>query len=276
MLLTLVSLSACHEHTWLDATCTEAKTCSSCDAVSGVALGHKWQDATCTEARTCTVCGVVLGDAVGHNWSDATCTEPKTCATCGATEGDAAGHRWNEANCTTPRTCYICKITEGSEKGHDWNVINAYLKKCKHCGVTETDQSKFPKDLGSLTPCTGKNYYKKYYEHDIYGNGFSEGLYIQIYDKLTAETEYVLNKEYKKFTTTLMISSDSYEYFKGSLKIYVDEVLAYDSGMMNLKTQPRNIEIDVSDALFLKIVVSGNSPYAKSGYAMLAYPMLIY
>ena len=45
------------EHTFQEATCTQAKTCSKCGATEGEALGHTFQEATCTQAKTCTRCG---------------------------------------------------------------------------------------------------------------------------------------------------------------------------------------------------------------------------
>lgn len=35
-------------HSWVDATCTEPKTCSNCGATSGAALGHQGEGAVCT------------------------------------------------------------------------------------------------------------------------------------------------------------------------------------------------------------------------------------
>ena len=83
-------------HSWADATCTEAKTCSVCAETEGEALGHTWTDATCTEAKTCSVCAETEGEALGHTWADATCTEAKTCTVCAETEGEALGHTWKK------------------------------------------------------------------------------------------------------------------------------------------------------------------------------------
>lgn len=45
--------------------------------VSGCGHTHKWVEATCTEPKTCTECGETEGDPLGHDWKEATCTEPK-------------------------------------------------------------------------------------------------------------------------------------------------------------------------------------------------------
>lgn len=112
------------------ATCLDAGvatyTCSKCgDSYTEEAppKGHTWVDATCTEPKTCSVCNATEGEANGHSWVDATCTEPKTCSVCNATEGEANGHtpadavRENEvpASCSAAGSydeviyCSVCK-----------------------------------------------------------------------------------------------------------------------------------------------------------------------
>ena len=61
-------------------------------ALSACCLKHEWVEATCTEPRTCAKCGKTEGEALGHTFAEATCTEPATCTVCGATEGEALGH----------------------------------------------------------------------------------------------------------------------------------------------------------------------------------------
>ena len=46
------------EHEWVDATCTEPKTCSICYKTEGEALGHTWNEGTVTTDPTCDVVGV--------------------------------------------------------------------------------------------------------------------------------------------------------------------------------------------------------------------------
>ena len=162
-------------HTWTDATCTAAKTCSVCGATEGAAaghnyeavvtaptctaggyttytcsvcgdsyvgdetaaLGHTWTEATCTEPKTCSVCGYTEGTA-SHDWAEATCTAPKTCKVCGATEGKALGHNWELPDCVTPETCSRCGATEGEPNGHSWKAATCTAPKtCADCGATE-------------------------------------------------------------------------------------------------------------------------------------------
>ena len=58
-----LTLCACgHQHTWVEATCTEPKTCSECGETEGEALGHQFSEATYWAAPTCSVCGAVEGE----------------------------------------------------------------------------------------------------------------------------------------------------------------------------------------------------------------------
>lgn len=50
------------EHEWVAATCEEAKHCSKCGAIEGMALGHTLSEATYKEAAVCTVCGKTEGE----------------------------------------------------------------------------------------------------------------------------------------------------------------------------------------------------------------------
>ncbi len=133
------ALCGCHQHSWVEAGCTEPKTCSECGKTEGEALGHDWQDATCTEPKTCSRCGATEGKALGHKpEGEATCTEPAVCSVCGETVRNALGHDWQEATCTEPRTCTRCGETEGKALGHDWqDATTAKPKTCTRCGETE-------------------------------------------------------------------------------------------------------------------------------------------
>ena len=76
---------------------------------------HEWIEATCTEPKTCTICGDTEGEALGHEWVEATCAEPKHCTRCGETEGEALGHDWEPATNEKPKTCKRCGETEGEK-----------------------------------------------------------------------------------------------------------------------------------------------------------------
>ena len=125
-------------HDWIEATCTESKTCSRCGETEGEPLGHDWKDATCEEAKTCTRCGTTEGNPLGHVWEEATCTEPQTCSRCGETEGSPLEHDWKDATCTKSMTCSRCGETEGSPLDHDWQEATCTEPQtCSRCGVTD-------------------------------------------------------------------------------------------------------------------------------------------
>ena len=59
----VLTLCACgHQHTWVEATCTEPKTCSECGETEGEPLGHQFSEATYWDTPTCSVCGIVEGE----------------------------------------------------------------------------------------------------------------------------------------------------------------------------------------------------------------------
>lgn len=155
----LLMLTGCVcKHEWVEATCTEPKTCALCGETEGEALGHNWTSATCTSPKTCVRCGMTEGEALGHDWIEATCTEPKTCYRCGIAEGNANGHtftEWKEktkASCTQEgleaRQCEVCgeeetrEIPKLSHKAGSWVVIKqatvkesgVRVRKCQYCG----------------------------------------------------------------------------------------------------------------------------------------------
>ena len=61
---------------------------------------HSYSDATCTAAPTCS-CGATNGPALGHDMAAATCLAPATCKrpNCGHTEGEIADHNFVEGVC---------------------------------------------------------------------------------------------------------------------------------------------------------------------------------
>ena len=63
-----------------------------CVSLTGCHIKHEWVEATCTEPKTCTIGGETEGEPLGHTRVNATCTEPKTCSICGEKEGEALGH----------------------------------------------------------------------------------------------------------------------------------------------------------------------------------------
>ena len=117
------------EHSFEDATCTEAKVCSECGEVQGTAKGHSWRSATCTTPQVCKTCGEVGEAALGHDWNEATCLSAKNCGRCHQTVGDPAGHKWIAADCIHPEHCDVCGTLRGDVLPHEYE-----LGVCIHCG----------------------------------------------------------------------------------------------------------------------------------------------
>ncbi len=139
-------------HDWMEATCTEPKTCRRCGETESVPLGHDWAEATCTESKKCRRCGATVGKPLGHIETIEEAIEPG-CITDGLTEGKscsrcgevlvwqqnitALGHDWTEATCTEPRTCKRCGEIRGNPLGHAKVVDAAVEPTCTETGKTE-------------------------------------------------------------------------------------------------------------------------------------------
>lgn len=50
---------------------------------------HQWIEATCTEPKTCSLCGITEGETLEHDFAPATVDSPKKCKVCGFEEGDS-------------------------------------------------------------------------------------------------------------------------------------------------------------------------------------------
>lgn len=148
-------LTACgHEHTWVDASCTQPKTCSECGETEGDVIEHVWVDATCAEQKHCSMCGETEGESLPHTLTEANYQEPATCEICGETEGDKLQADFEKygLNCNiewnVPYT-YKTKNHEGynsvgtiifsdyeiissneeleAKEGYEWRVFNATM-----------------------------------------------------------------------------------------------------------------------------------------------------
>ena len=137
--ITDVTIAA--DHNWIDATCTEPKTCATCGITEGAALGHVLvvlpsREPTCsevglTEGKKCMYCDmIVVAQAEIEKFEhtvvivpgkDATCSEP------GYTEGEK---------------CDVCGewITEPGELeilAHEWIDVEGKDATCTEPGYTE-------------------------------------------------------------------------------------------------------------------------------------------
>lgn len=94
---------------WLQVICTIIL----CFILTGCGHEHTWVEASCTEPKTCSECGETEGEPLEHSWVEATCAEPKHCSECGVTEGEPLEHTLTEANYQQPATCEVCGATVG-------------------------------------------------------------------------------------------------------------------------------------------------------------------
>ena len=148
-----------------------------CRATEGIAKGHDFIDATCTEPKTCKVCNKTEGDALGHSYiivvTAPTCTEQgyttNTCSGCGDIKIDtyvkATGHTEVIDMAKAP-TCTKNGLTKGkhcsacdeilvaqdtiSALGHKYESVrtastckqNGYTTHtCSVCGDTKIEES---------------------------------------------------------------------------------------------------------------------------------------
>lgn len=95
-----------------------------CVMLTGCGHEHTWIEATCTEPKICSECGETEGEALGHTWVEATCAEPKHCSVCGETEGEALEHTLTEANYQQPATCEVCGTEVGEPLQADFEKYN--------------------------------------------------------------------------------------------------------------------------------------------------------
>ena len=118
---------------------------------------HQWEEASCTAPKTCKTCGATEGTALGHSYRtetvDATCTAvgyvTKICGNCGdrqVTEIPTANHSYTthviEPTCLTGGyTTYLCAVC-----GHSYSGDNTAAKghhfaegKCTVCGAPNPD-----------------------------------------------------------------------------------------------------------------------------------------
>lgn len=199
------SLSACvHHHTWVDATCITAKTCSECGETEGEALGHNWVDATCTEPEMCSVCVETKGDPLGHiieKWSvekEATCTaegeKSGICTRCNATVKQEIPQIEH-----TPGEWTVTKNPTSTEAGEK-------TQSCIACGqVLATEEF-------TLTPEEIEAQYKASctaYDYETIARNPDE--YMLTYGKYTGEIIQVLESE-DELQMRVNITKGSYGY----------------------------------------------------------------
>lgn len=253
-----ISLRACGAimiggHDWQGATCTEPRTCATCNAQRGKPLGHDWQEATCMTPKTCARCGESEGDCIDHDWVNATCTEAEHCSMCGKERYRNSlplGHEWREATCIAPMVCAKCGETKGEKsKEHKWEDATCISpKKCSVCGKTEgekTENHLWEKptctEKGKCVHCGKENLYSEPLGHDwksattetpmacnrcgitmgepVPLSSFNRG----IYDKQKAKP---LAEQYVGISGYIAVTQDSYLYLSSSNSPYENNWLS--------------------------------------------------
>ena len=60
-------IGCAHEHEWMNAICTNPKTCLSCRETEGSELEHHWMEATCVNPKKCSKCAITEGLPLPHS-----------------------------------------------------------------------------------------------------------------------------------------------------------------------------------------------------------------
>ncbi len=141
-----------------EATCTEDGTqereCSKCEeteTASVDALGHEWKDATCTEPKTCTLCNATEGTPNGHTGGTATCQAKAVCSSCKKEYGGFGAHSYDQSS-------WDYKDAEGHAHTCSTAGCNAHDAVVPHISsgaATETDPEICTDCLYVITPATG-------------------------------------------------------------------------------------------------------------------------
>ena len=232
-----------------------------CCTLTLCACGHEhtWVDATCTEPKTCSECGETEGESLGHSWVDATCTEPKTCSICGETEGDPLGHKVGEWIAVDPeeiggkeqQKCLVCDniIAERDserEKATPQEVITAD-------GFTLLNQEEFLRYLVSFLPSGYSikedsgfaNYSTLYYNGSKVMN-------------ITYTEDYVLFLEHGSYTTLLKLAP----YLVDAIEPKARETDYYDFSMQLIDERLRYREEELyTIPMSVGVCVAAYTPY---------------
>lgn len=215
---------------------------------------HSYVAATCTSPKMCTSCGETIGDALEHNFLAATCTNPQICSRCGETSGDPLGHDYDAATCTLPQTCIRCDKTEGEPLGHEY-VDNI----CFRCGQVDPDSLPVALEELFVVDSSEKMYSGYHYDSgsftDSFGNVYDG---VHLYRKVYNEQYSIhnLNGMYSVFEGSIVAASYTNSKPTYIIRIYVDDVLMYSETGFTKTTGKVNFSVDVSGGTLLTIKVS--------------------
>lgn len=95
---------------------------------------------------------------------------------------------------------------------------------------------------------------------DTFGNNYADKCnYFTGTNFMECSIEYRTNKEYGTLTGIIAPNDGLRDDISVSLKVYVDDVLVYNSPIVDRKTAAFTFEVDISDAEFVKIEVDAES-----------------
>lgn len=137
-------------------------------------------------------------------------------------------------------------------------------------------KAKYPVSLLEMSLSEGDNYvWKGNTVENIYGDVLEkgEGLAVPYVYLPGSSFEYLLNGQYNEFTAKVFATSH-YDNAKVCVKIYADDVLVFDSGMLSKKSEAKEVTCKVSNVKFLRFEVTGSNSNFESVTLQIAKPML--
>ena len=217
-----------HEHTWTNATCTTAKTCSGCGMTDGAALGHDFDVANCTSPKTCAICDATEGEALGHDMQPATCASASKCSRCSHTEGEALAH----ADENGDFKCDSCSTKMLPADGEALTIPQA-LAIAELAGTSYTTQKYYI--TGVITNVYNTQYGNMYIQDE-------DGNELCIYGLYSADgnTRYdaMESKPVKGDEVTVYTVLGMYDTTKQGKNAWLDEVVAHDHDYVESVTAP--------------------------------------
>jgi len=203
---------------------------------------HTWEDASCTTARTCSLCGLTEGTAKGHSWKDATYEVPKTCTICGATEGEALS--------LEPQS--ISSFSISASYGKLWTRSNTSANGNVHtpndAPACWSDWSRPGHSEGAITDNQGNQYsYGVHVDGDKSENYYYE---IVLNGKYTMFSGVCACPAKNNAVSSKYVYDASYtKYFE----VYGDGRLLYTSPTMRYDYAPQSFVVDVTNVQTLRI-----------------------
>ncbi len=154
------------DHTWKDATCTEPKICTSCQATEGAATGHTGGTATCSAKAECSACGAQYGEfnadshvsesVVYASNQDGTHTKKYACCQTVADQAEACSG--GTATCQEKAVCSACHATYGDLGTHNYDqtawgykAADGHAHVCSTAGCNEHDSVAAHTSSGAAT-----------------------------------------------------------------------------------------------------------------------------